>query len=89
MQLIDSIQVKCYFLEINQWLHNRWGKGGICPPWNFKIQVILPNFAPPEIEIRAFLSFPGVPLERVQRVQLHPSIFRNGILHPSILSMFE
>ena len=27
-----------------QRLRNR---GGICPPWNFKIQVILPNFAPP------------------------------------------
>ena len=28
----------------------------------------------------------GLSLERVQRVQLHPSIFRNGKLHPSILS---
>ena len=37
---------------------SRWGgKGGICPPWNFKIQVILPNFAPPEIKIRGFLLF--------------------------------
>ena len=26
----------------------------------------------------------GPPLERVQRVQLHPSIFRNTYLHPSI-----
>ena len=28
----------------------------------------------------------GLPLDRVQRMQLHPSIFRSGKLHPSILS---
>ena len=38
-----------------QRLHNRGGKGGICPPWNFQIKVISPLLPPPpEIEIRAF-----------------------------------
>ena len=36
--------------------------------------------------VRELLYKSGVPLERVQRVKLHPSIFRSGKLHPSVLS---
>ena len=30
----------------------------------------------------------GAPLERVQRVQLHPAIMRKAYLHPSILRSY-
>ena len=40
-----------------QRLRNRGAKGGICPPWNFQIQVILPNFAPLRSKFGPFYHF--------------------------------